>query len=306
MSRPEHSAPPEIFYNDSEAKKYSTSSRMMEIQTTMASRALELLMIPPGQSRLLLDIGCGTGLSGSVLSEDGHTWVGMDISESMLNVGLEREDGSFESGDVILSDMGQGVPFRPGTFDGAISISALQWLCNQDKKSHNPKRRTMCFFQTLYNVLSRGSRAVFQFYPENPQQVEMLTTCAMKCGFTGGLVIDYPNSTKAKKFFLCLFAGVPLDQVSLPAGKTDLMSEDNEQDSDEQESGKKQTINYESRRNEKDEKAKQRRNKNGNKKMRVQTKSKQWIVEKKERQRRQGKKVRPDSKYTGVPRKGAF
>ena len=29
----------------------------------------------------------------------------------------------------------------------------------------------------------------------------------MRAGFTGGLVIDYPNSTKAKKIFLTLFAG---------------------------------------------------------------------------------------------------
>lgn len=30
---------------------------------------------------------------------------------------------------------------------------------------------------------------------------------AMKSGFQGGLVIDYPNSRKAKKYFLCLFSG---------------------------------------------------------------------------------------------------
>lgn len=28
-------------------------------------------------------------------------------------------------------DMGQGLPFRAGVFDGVISISALQWLCYQ-------------------------------------------------------------------------------------------------------------------------------------------------------------------------------
>lgn len=36
----------------------------------------------------------------------------------------------------------------------------------------------------------------------------------MKAGFTGGLVVDYPNSTKAKKFFLCLMTG---GQQPLPA-----------------------------------------------------------------------------------------
>ena len=54
---------------------------------------------------------------------------------------------------------------------------------------------------------SRGARAVFQFYPENSAQIEMITSQAMKSGFTGGILVDYPNSTKAKKFFLVLMTG---------------------------------------------------------------------------------------------------
>jgi hypothetical protein len=30
--RPEHTAPPEIFYNEEEARKYTTNSRMIAIQ----------------------------------------------------------------------------------------------------------------------------------------------------------------------------------------------------------------------------------------------------------------------------------
>jgi hypothetical protein len=43
----------------------------------------------------------------------------------------------------------------------------------------------------------------------------MITSQSMKAGFTGGLVVDYPNSTKAKKFFLVLMTGgsQPLPQV---------------------------------------------------------------------------------------------
>jgi 18S rRNA (guanine1575-N7)-methyltransferase len=58
-----------------------------------------------------------------------------------------------------------------------------------------------------FACLSRGSRAVLQFYPENAQQMEMITTAAMRCGFTGGLLVDYPHSSKAKKYFLVLFSG---------------------------------------------------------------------------------------------------
>lgn len=56
-------------------------------------------------------------------------------------------------GDLVLSDLGQGVPFRAGAFDGAISISALQWLCNADKTSHNPAKRLYKFFSSLFACL---------------------------------------------------------------------------------------------------------------------------------------------------------
>jgi len=61
-------------------------------------------------------------------------------------------------------------PPRPGSFDGAISISAVQWLCNADRSSHDPRRRIRAFFGSLYAALRRGARAVLQIYPENAAQ----------------------------------------------------------------------------------------------------------------------------------------
>ncbi|GJV75690.1 probable 18S rRNA (guanine-N(7))-methyltransferase, partial [Tanacetum coccineum] len=137
-SRPELQAPPEIFYDDVEARKYTSSSRIVGIQAELSERALELLALPDDDvPRLLLDIGCGSGLSGETISENGHQWIGLDISRSMLDVALERET----DGDLILGDMGQGLGIRPGVIDGAISISAVQWLCNADKSCHEPRLR---------------------------------------------------------------------------------------------------------------------------------------------------------------------
>lgn len=50
----------------------------------MSERAVELLLLPEDSPCYLLDIGCGSGLSGSVLEDQGHMWVGLDISASML------------------------------------------------------------------------------------------------------------------------------------------------------------------------------------------------------------------------------
>lgn len=75
------------------------------IQVQMTERAIELLCLPEDEPALLLDLGCGSGLSGSVLEEAGHVWVGMDISKAMLEVAVERE----VEGDLVLSDLGQGM-----------------------------------------------------------------------------------------------------------------------------------------------------------------------------------------------------
>lgn len=285
--KPEHQAPPEIFYNEDEAVKYTNNSRMITIQTGMSERALELLALPEDQSCFVLDIGCGSGLSGECCEENGHFWVGLDISPAMLAIARERiededeDDGTTSGGDVMHGDMGEGLPFRAGSFDGAISISALQWLCNADKSYHNPHKRLYKFFSSLYACLSRGSRAVFQFYPENPQQVEMITQQSMKAGFTGGLVVDYPNSTKAKKFFLVLMTGgsQPMPRALGEEGGHQMAG-----------------ARFETKR----ERVKQIRG------VKKGVKTKDWILDKKERQRKKGKDVRPDTKYTGRKRRDKF
>ncbi|TIA87820.1 hypothetical protein E3P99_02945 [Wallemia hederae] len=277
MSRPEHIAPPEIFYGDDEASKYTSNTRVQQIQADMTYRALELMGFgedePP---KFLLDIGCGSGLSGEILDEEGHYWVGCDISPSMLSIALDRD----LEGDLLLSDIGAGVHFRPGSFDGAISISVLQWLCNADSNTANPGSRLLKFFNSLYASLSRGSRAVFQFYPESDDQVSFIMGFAQRAGFSGGLVVDFPNSRKAKKFYLCLFAGVSNKEVQMPAAKTDNGTVVNE--------GRQSIKHRQPRKN-------------------VKHSAKEYINHKKELQRKKGKEGVPhNSKYTGRRRKGAI
>ena len=131
---------------------------MIAIQRELTDRAVEILAIPPGKPRLLLDIGVGSGISGNVLSEYEHMWLGVDLSRGMLEVAARDPENE---GDLIHRDMGHGFGFRPGTFDGAISISALQWLCTAEQKAHNPIKRLNTFFQSLYACLVKGARCAF-------------------------------------------------------------------------------------------------------------------------------------------------
>ena len=277
MSRPEDNLPPDLFYNDTESRKYTTSSRIRSIQASMTNRALELLDLR--EPSFILDVGCGSGLSGEILSStdeiDGgpHVWAGMDISSSMLAEALERD----VEGDMLLADIGQGVPFRPGTFDAAISISAIQWLCNAESSSdeESPERRLKRFFDGLYASLKRGGKAVCQFYPKNDAQRSMISSAAIKAGFGAGILEDDPETKNVKLYLV------------LNVGGGDIKSTVN---------GMENVDVHDARRKDKRRKFNPTDKKG----------SKAWILKKKAQMEAKGKVVKPDSKYTGRRRKAAF
>ena len=244
----------------------------------MTHRALELLKI--GEPSFILDVGCGSGLSGEILSSvnqaDGgpHVWVGMDISASMLDIALQRD----VEGDLLLSDIGQGTPFRPGSFDAAISISAIQWLCNAESSEVNPQGRLSRFFNGLYASLRRGGRAVCQFYPKNEAQRTMVSSAAIKAGFGAGILEDDPG-TKNCKIYLVLRVGGGDSQGDI----TNVVR--NMRHIDVQDARRKSA-------------APDRKE--------VRKGGKAWIMHKKEQMERKGRVVKATSKYTGRRRRVAF
>lgn len=119
---------------------------------------------------------------------------------------------------------------------------------------------------------------MFQFYPENSDQIDLITNQAMRAGFYGGVVIDFPNSAKAKKYYLVLMTG-GVAQLPQALGT--------EEDSNQVPYSKKREL------------AKNIRGVSIKK-------SKDWIMHKKERRRQQGNDTRADSKYTARKRAGKF
>lgn len=194
---------------------------------------------------------------------------------SVPDVALDRE----VEGCLLLGDMGQGVPFRPGTFDGCVrwrtksllifvlfsfiltkdflhlpavflpcsgsvmltrghtvlqrdstdsSVLCIHlWWSHFTLLDHKHQylllnnistffffclsvKRLTCCFSTLSRKLRTGDtpaeiKAHFNWYSytyshfSSPLKLELITTQAMKAGFSGGMVVDYPNSSKAKK-----------------------------------------------------------------------------------------------------------
>lgn len=191
----------------------------------------------------------------------------------MLGQALERD----VEGDLLLADMGQGIPFRPGTFDGAISISAIQWLCNAETSAESPEGRLKRFFEGLYGALKRGGRAVCQFYPRDPGQREMISKAAVKAGFGAGILEDDPGTKNAKLYLVLSVGGIGGDITGVVSGMDDVEVQDERRG------------------------AAARNARGGDKKG-----SKAWIMRKKERMERQGKVVKASSKYTGRKRRVQF
>ena len=106
----------------------------------------------------MADLGCGSGLSAAALS--GHEWVGIDVSAVMLR--LAAAAGAACSGRLVMSDFGQGMPLRAAVLDGAISVSAVQWLCC----GADPPTQVRRFFASLARCLRPGAVAALQVYVE--------------------------------------------------------------------------------------------------------------------------------------------
>ncbi len=190
---PEDSVLPEVYYTKERAQQYDQNSRIRQIQREMTLRVLEILEIKP--PALILDLGCGTGLSMMVVREAGFEVRGIDIADPMLD--MARAKGL----DVLKADFTIEIPYESELFDVVISISTLQWIFHGFKPERIFERikRTS---EEVYRVLKTNMNAIFQFYPKNKEQLELAGKFFKKAGFKVLKIIDDPDIPKLRKIYL--------------------------------------------------------------------------------------------------------
>ena len=215
----------------------------VQTQSELTTRCLDMLCLE-GDARdaALLDIGCGSGLSGETLTRHGYrAWVGIDASAAMLERATrgrsapkrtadekeppaedERESvercGKNEDpparGAVLRGDFSQGLPFRTGAFDGCVSVSAAQWLCAGTKSEDEPgnenadsaasRENLRRFFAHLRVALRPGARAALQVYPKTVRETAAFEAAIRRVEhLTGVAVVAFPHENKSKKLFVC-------------------------------------------------------------------------------------------------------
>ena len=181
----------EDYHTKEVAENYAKSSPIKKTQEKMTERAIELGNFK--KNSLILDLGAGTGHSTKTLQKHGFETKAIDSSKEMIKQAKKR------GLEVIKADM-RKLPFKEEEFDGAISISALQWLL----QSPNAKENIKQVANELYKVLKPKAKAVIQFYPKTEKQAIQAAKIFSKQGFKVELVTDSPTEPKKRKVYLVL------------------------------------------------------------------------------------------------------
>lgn len=143
---------------------------------------------------LVLDLGCGSGLSSREVQRAGGFCIGTDVSRNML-------EGNQWALDLVQADMGQPSPFRHSVFDAVVSIGALHFLFSRST-GLCPEQRLRNCFQCLRATPPHSPQGVFQFFPKEYFETSSLVSLTASHGLTGRLFLDQPHKTKEVRWFL--------------------------------------------------------------------------------------------------------
>lgn len=82
---------------------------------------------------LILEVGVGEGRNASQLLSNGATYVGLDISRTMLNKAREKiREAHFDRVDLVVGDA-MSLPFKQQSFDKAISLATIFFVPDQKR-----------------------------------------------------------------------------------------------------------------------------------------------------------------------------
>jgi SAM-dependent methyltransferase len=87
-------------------------------------RPATLSLLPEVDGATVLDAGCGAGHVAEAVAARGGTVVGLDVSRSMLTYARQR----VPEAEVLQADLGGGLPFADGSFDGVVSSLAFHYV----------------------------------------------------------------------------------------------------------------------------------------------------------------------------------
>jgi len=118
-----------FFMNPDYADFWATRIREEKYEEVYRNKFLENLKTTTGD--LVLEVGVGEGRNATRLLSDGATYVGVDISRTMLNKARDKlRTNHFEKTDLVVGDA-QALPFKTDSFDKSMSLASIFFVPDQ-------------------------------------------------------------------------------------------------------------------------------------------------------------------------------
>lgn len=176
---PDSKSSGKFFTNPDYTDFWTARVREEKYEEVYWKRFIENLKTASGD--LILEVGVGEGRNASQLLTNGATYVGLDISRTMLNKARERmRDANFENVDLVVGDA-MSLPFKPGSFDKSISLATLFFVPDQkiairELLSVSRTRVGIEFRNSLNPRIFLYARLVFVVNLARPMLVGILST----------------------------------------------------------------------------------------------------------------------------------
>lgn len=195
MFYPENVSIPEIYFNKNTSLNYFTSNRINIVQSQISNRIFNIVGILDNlRVYILINLGCGTGITEHFDFFKKNFVIGIDISFFMLKIYSNK----YINNDSILMDIETTLlPFRYKSGDIFISISCIQWL----KKCKNLIRSYFDYPKHYYFRCIKNS-CVVQFFIVSKQNTNELFKIYKKGKKNNFLIKDSFCENISKKYYL--------------------------------------------------------------------------------------------------------
>lgn len=106
---------------------------------------------------LLLDLGCGTGTLTEIMAQNGYDMIGVDVSEEMLEIAMDKRIASGHDILYLLQDMRE--------FELYGTVRAVYSICDSLNYITDPEELVQVF-RWVNNYLDPGGMFIFDFNTE--------------------------------------------------------------------------------------------------------------------------------------------
>ncbi|KAJ1625926.1 hypothetical protein T492DRAFT_1036137 [Pavlovales sp. CCMP2436] len=175
-------------------------------QTALSKRVWQLQPeLPTVCADLLLDVGCGSGLSSAIFEKVAplsNRVIGCDLSMAMI-AHARRVGAAF---DVVQADISLPLPFRDASFASALSVSTVQHLLQPGADGRSASERLAVLFSSLKRTVMPGravSRCIsVQFHVDSAADAQTIREACLAQGIECGLLMDQPYGSDSRRWFL--------------------------------------------------------------------------------------------------------